>query len=240
VTLVAIDFAARGWDFQNTPMVHFESFMNSFKLDLKTMNLVTHRWLTASIWALISVYLSLPANAQANPDTQSSNSTLTKWQMVWLGDLGLSKLKLPHEGLATHRQDFIRTVYIQTEMIDGELVTTRASANCNSPSRITRKVVAKPAQGLVTYRNGRLIQEVVPATYKTVVEYAMTSVGCSVGYEIDGKTYEMAWPNALEAFMLEKMQSATHHDRNGNTLEWSDDKGDVIARFEKHLDITSE
>ena len=202
------------------------------------MNRVLQRWLKAFIWASILIYFSSSANSQTNPDITNSSSTITQWQMVWLSDIGLSKLKLPHDGLATHRQDFIRTVYIQTEMFDGELLTTRASANCNSPFRVNRKVVVKPATMIPTHqnRNGTFVYKEVPATYKTVVDYGTTQVGCTVGYEVDGKTYEMTWPNAIENFMLVQMQKAIHY-RQGNTLEWLDDENKIIARFEKHQEI---
>jgi hypothetical protein len=189
------------------------------------------------IWISFLMGSSFPANAQTNDASLEADLNIIQWQMIWLGDLGRSELKAPFDGLATQRQDFIRTVYIQTEMINGELVTTRASANCNNPTRVARTVVATPARSIATYRFGKRIYKNVPATYKTVVEYVMTHVGCSVLHEQDGKTFELAWPNAIEGFMLGQMKNAIH-SRKGNELEWLDETGKVLARFEKHLEVT--
>ena len=144
----------------------------------------------------------------------------TKWSMVWVSDFGLEKY--PNQDYGINVEEYIRTVNIDTAVINGKLLTTRADAKCNGMWRENRKVIGTPAKTIEIYENGVVRFKAIPATFVRKVEWLTTQEGCG-----------NIVVHHMEKFMWKNSQLATNI-REGNNLKWLDEDGGVIAIFEKN------
>ena len=207
----------------------------------------TLQWVSrgAHVTAL-SLLLALPLSAQVKTGTQTEDAAYalvlteqladkTRWKMVWVKDLPMHNL--PHPDLAHDLDNFIKTVNIHTSVIDGKTILTAASATCNFMGRSVRRKIVTPAKTTETLRDGAPHYETMPAVYKTQFDFSTTQKGCYFKREINGETYELGWPTEMEHFLIENIDTPIKV-RGGNILEWADESGEVIARFEKLHDIS--
>lgn len=168
----------------------------------------------------------------------------TSWRMTWVEDFGTTltwdenyeATQLPHKDWAPHLENYIRTVKIQTSMIDGKFSTVSASAGCNGIGRDIRRRVVTPAKTIETIRDGQAHYETTPAVFENYDEWFTTQKGCTWGQEIDGKKYGFNWISLMERFLLKNAPNATL-SRKANSLEWIGPSGTAIARFEKLPDV---
>jgi len=197
---------------------------------------------------VVATLLAYAAQAFAASEaiTEDDISNVSVWRMVWIKDFAAkdwlvnsqyySAVNMPEirrEDLPQRLERYIRSVNIHTAVISGELLTTRASAGCNGMGRSTRKVVATPARIVRKYREGKLRYETVPATYKMEsFGWGTTQKACSLGLKIDGKLHDTNWIAMMEKFIMANGNKVSH-SRTGETLEWKNVDGTIIARFEK-------
>ena len=157
-------------------------------------------------------------------------SDRTNWGMLWAADLDVW---LPSETLAPDFENFMQSkVKLHTGVIDGELVMIYASAGCNPIRREMRRRVVTPAQTKEIIRDGHVEYQVIPATFVSYIDYVSTQVGCRNSVKVDGRTYEVQWAVAIEAFMSRALRNATLL-REGDQLSWIDKDGSVLASFKE-------
>lgn len=201
----------------------------------------------AVICAAASFIMALPSSAQVKTGTQTEDAAYalalteqladkTRWQMVWVKDLPMHNL--PHPDFADDLDNFIKTVNIHTSVIDGKTILTAASANCNFMGRSVSRQIVTPAKTTETIRDGTPHYETVPAVFKTYLSFSTTQKACYFKRDINGETYELGWHTEMEHFLIENIDTPIKI-RGGTILEWTDESGEVIARFEKLPDIST-
>jgi len=157
-------------------------------------------------------------------------SDVTKWQMVWAGDFGADPVSPP--GLAAEFDKFIRSVSLRTGHVGGELVISSGYAGCNGIGREIRRRIVTPARTTEIIRDGKPHYTTIPATYKAYVETVMTQTGCSLTPIVNGVSYPTNWIEKMEDFIIEQIRTGTLAP-NGDTLEWINEDGKVMAKYEK-------
>ena len=186
-----------------------------------------------AVFVMVSLTTGVPAAAESkapSSDPTEQYSQQTRWQMVWVKDLPSDDFE--HPDLAVLWDGFMKQVNIHTAVIDGEITLTSASAKCNFMGRSLRRRVVKPALTTETLRDGKLHYETVPAVYEPYWEFSTTQKACSFRHEIEGEIYDVDWPMQMERF-LSGNNDTPINIRAGNILEWEDESGEIIARFEK-------
>jgi len=200
------------------------------------------------LFIIVSLSTGMPAAAdnETSPKRTGQDSTNlpklffkpeeTRWQMVWVKDLEMHDL--PHPDLAEQLNTFISRVNIHTADLDGTPTLTAASANCNFMGRSMMWTIVEPAKTTETIRNGKPHYETKPAIFKKrPASFSTTQKACSFRHEIEGVIYDVGWPNQMEGFLIANINTPINI-RAGNILEWEDESGEVIARFEKLPDIS--
>ena len=200
-----------------------------------------------SLYAFLVAAILLGSAVQASEAiVEDDIADLSIWRMVWIKDFvakdwlvnkshyysAANMPEISRENLPQRLESYIRSVNIHTAVIDGELLTTRASAGCNGMGRSMRKVVVTPAQTVEIFRDGITQYETTPATYKTETSWFTTQKACSIGLKIDGKAHDTNWIAIMESFIMANGDKVSH-SRIGETLEWKNVDGTIIARFEK-------
>jgi len=157
-------------------------------------------------------------------------SDVTEWQMVWAGDFGADPVSPP--GLAAELDKFIRSVSLRTGHVGGELVISSGYAGCNGIGREIRRRIVTPARTTETIRDGKPHYTTIPATYKAYVDIIMSQTACQLTPKVDGVRYPTNWIEMIEDFIGEQIRTGTPA-RNGDTLEWINEVGKVMAKYEK-------
>jgi len=193
------------------------------------LKFVIYTCLRAVILLMAFAVLSAPTLAAESADR-------TMWRMVWV-DYDLAFDELPHEDLAPYLEDFIRTVTIETDSLDDEPLPVRISAGCNNVGRSRGWRIAVPEQTIETIQDGKPHFETIPATFeRRTSEWTSTLKACGRLHRIEGKSYTVYWPNSLEVFLLKHAKVAVLTEE-GDGLDWADETGTVMARFEKLPDL---
>jgi len=206
-------------------------------------------FLYAGLCLSILSICTIQAFAAPETITEDDITDVSIWRMVWIKDFAPIdwpytpefKIKaqwpeLQRKDLPQRLETYIRSVNIHTAVINGELVTTRASAGCNGMGRSTHKVVVTPARTVEIFRDGKPQWETIPATYETETGWFTTQKACSIGLKIEGKLHDTNWIAMMENFIMANGNKVSH-SRIGETLEWKNSDGTIIARFEKLPDI---
>ena len=162
---------------------------------------------------------SLETELNASPKVTDKNgskesSEKTNWRMVWVD--GFGEDNLPHEDLAPMREEYIRNVYITTDIIDGKFLTIEAYGHC---LRLTREAYQE-------------VYNTSPPTIKLRYRWKEGSRTCDLIREVGGKKYHLNWGAAMRDFIIRNNNPLTQI-RDGNNLSWVNDAGVVIAKFQK-------
>ena len=89
-----------------------------------------------------------------------------------------------------------------------------------------------PARTIETIRDGKPHYTTIPATYKAYVDIVMTQTGCTLTPIVNGVSYPTNWMEKMEDFIGEQIRTGTPA-RNADTLEWINEDGKVMAKYEK-------
>ena len=156
-----------------------------------------------------------------------------RWHMTWSKKLDEIKLRLKDS-----YSDLITPVTIETVLIDNKLITYSGFAGCNRFSGGYQRYILKPETLKVKVKEGVIYYETTPEDIGTrITAFRSTLKGCQRKQHKEGGQELSYNPAILESFISKNALKVTHK-WEGNTLEWQNESGEVIARFEKLADLT--